>query len=378
MSNESQVEFSNFDRDCMVQAIRAAVRGVTTTHPNPRVGCVIARDGQVVSEGFHEFAGGPHAEVNALNEARDAAQEATVYVTLEPCSHEGRTPPCADALIDAGVRRVVVAMVDPNPQVAGSGIARLREAGIQVDVGLLETESRRLNPGFIKRMETGRPFVRVKIAASMDGRTATVSGESQWITGKVARADVQHWRSTSSGILTGIGTVLADDPSLNVRLENTARQPERLIVDTKLRTPANAKTLGLEGNVRIFHADDNADNAALLEAAGATLSRLPKNSQGRVDLALMLDQLGELEHNEIWVEAGPGLTGALLAEDLVDEILLYQAPVFLGHEAKPLAEIPGLDKLDDRLRFAVNDVSQVGNDLRMTLVPASRVRKEER
>ncbi|MDX1443447.1 MAG: bifunctional diaminohydroxyphosphoribosylaminopyrimidine deaminase/5-amino-6-(5-phosphoribosylamino)uracil reductase RibD [Gammaproteobacteria bacterium] len=377
MSNESQVEFSNFDRDCMVQAIRAAVRGVTTTHPNPRVGCVIARDGQVVSEGFHERAGEAHAEINALNEARDAAQEATVYVTLEPCSHHGRTGPCADALIDAGVRRVVVAMVDPNPQVAGEGIRKLREAGIQVDVGLLETESRRLNPGFIKRMATGRPFVRVKIAASLDGRTAMASGESQWITGKVARADVQHWRSTASGVLTGVGTVLADDPSLNVRLDNVQRQPERIIVDSSLRTPANAKTLGLDGDVRIFHAEENANAAPLLEAAGATLSRLPKNAAGKVDLGLMLDQLGDLEHNEIWVEAGAALTGALLADDLVDEILLYQAPVFLGHEAKPLAELHGLEKLEDRLRFAVSDVSQVGNDLRMTLVPASRVKQKE-
>lgn len=376
MSGESQVEFSNFDRDCMVQAIRAAVRGVTTTHPNPRVGCVIARDNNIISEGWHEFAGGPHAEVNALDEARDAAQEATAYVTLEPCSHQGRTGPCVDALINAGVARVVVAMVDPNPEVQGSGIRKLRDAGIEVDTGLLETEARRLNPGFIKRMQTGRPFVRLKIAASMDGRVAMASGESQWITGKVARADVHYWRSAASAVLTGVGTLLADDPSLNVRVEGSMRQPERIIVDSSLRTPANAKTLGLEGNVRIFTCADNTDAEKMLAAAGATISKLPANDAGKVDLELMLDQLGELEHNEIWVEAGPALSGALLALDLVDEIMLYQAPVFLGHEAKPLAEIPGLEKLDDRLRFAVSDVSQVGNDLRMTLVPASRVQKD--
>jgi diaminohydroxyphosphoribosylaminopyrimidine deaminase/5-amino-6-(5-phosphoribosylamino)uracil reductase len=372
MPGDNEFEFSNFDRDCMVQAIRAAVRGVTTTHPNPRVGCIIAKDGNVVSEGWHERAGEAHAEVIALNEARDAARDATAYVTLEPCSHHGRTPPCADALIDAGIRRVVVAMQDPNPQVAGGGIRRLREAGVQVDTGLLEAEARKLNPGFIKRMTTGRPLVRLKIAASLDGRTAMASGESQWITGNVARADVQHWRAAASGVLTGVETVLADDPALNVRLDNVTRQPERIILDSALRAPANAKTFGLDGDVLIIACEDRPDARALLEAAGATVSILPKDASGRVDLAALLDYLGEREHNEILVEAGATLSGALLAADLVDEIMLYQAPCFLGDAARPLAVLPGLEKLSDRLRFAVDDVSQVGTDLRMTLIPASR------
>ena len=364
--------FDSFDRECMVQAIRLAVRGVTTTHPNPRVGCVIAKDNMQVSEGWHERAGEAHAEVNALNEARDAAQGATAYVTLEPCNHHGRTGPCTEALIEAGISRVVVAMEDPNPEVSGKGIEKLRNAGITVDVGLLETEARKLNPGFIKRMTNGLPIVRLKLAASLDGRTAMASGESQWITGDVARADVQHWRSAASGILTGVGTVLADDPQLNVRLEGTTRQPERLILDSELRTPTNAKVLSLDAPARIFTVSNDSGKKSALEAAGASVEVLEKNAAGRIDLKDLLHRLAALEHNEIWVEAGATLAGALLSEDLVDEVLLYQAPVFLGHEARPLAELPGLEKLSDRLRFAVTDVSQVGSDLRLTLLPASR------
>lgn len=369
--------FDSFDRECMVQAIRLAVRGVTTTHPNPRVGCVIAKDNMQVSSGWHERAGEAHAEVNALNEARDAAQGATAYVTLEPCDHHGRTPPCTNALIEAGISRVVVAMEDPNPEVSGKGIEKLRNAGITVDVGLLEAEARKLNPGFLKRMTEGVPVVRLKLAASLDGRTAMASGESQWITDKVARADVQHWRSAASGILTGVGTVLADDPQLDVRLEGATRQPERIVVDSELRTPTNARLLSLDAPARIFTTSEDAGRKSALEAAGAIVENITADASGRVDLKALLKRLAELEHNEIWVEAGATLAGALLSADLVDEVMLYQAPVFLGHAARPLAELPGLDKLSDRLKFAVEDVSQVGGDLRMMLIPASRVTAKE-
>ncbi|MDX1454484.1 MAG: bifunctional diaminohydroxyphosphoribosylaminopyrimidine deaminase/5-amino-6-(5-phosphoribosylamino)uracil reductase RibD [Gammaproteobacteria bacterium] len=369
--------FDTFDNECMVQAIRLAVRGVMSTHPNPRVGCVLAKDGAQVAEGWHEKAGGPHAEIVALEEARDAARGATAYVTLEPCAHQGRTGPCTKALLDAGVARVVIAMQDPNPKVAGKGIDALRGAGVEVEVGLMEAEARKLNPGFIKRMTEGRPLTRLKIAASLDGRTAMASGESKWITGEVARADVQHWRSAASGILTGVETVLADNPRLNVRLDDVPRQPERLILDSTLRTPVDAEVLALDTKVRIFAVEDDAQKRSALEAAGAEVEILKADANGRVDLPTLMSRLAELEHNELWVEAGATLGGALLTADLVDEVVLYQAPVFLGDAAKPLAVLPGLDALADRLRFAVDDVSQVGGDLRMMMRPASRVMQEK-
>ncbi|HZW25278.1 MAG TPA: bifunctional diaminohydroxyphosphoribosylaminopyrimidine deaminase/5-amino-6-(5-phosphoribosylamino)uracil reductase RibD [Gallionella sp.] len=351
------------DSRWMAQALRLAERGLYTTSPNPRVGCVLVKNSAVVGEGWHERAGGPHAEVHALREANDAARGAVAYVTLEPCSHHGRTPPCADALIDAGVARVVVAMQDPNPLVAGSGIARLRAAGIEVECGLMEATARELNIGFCSRMTRGRPWVRSKIGMSLDGRTALANGVSQWITGATARQDVQHWRARSCAVLTGIGTVLADDAQLNVRDISVERQPLRVVLDSELQTPLSARILQGAG-VLIYTATQDAQKIAALEQRGATVCVSPDAAE-QVDLEAVLRDLARRGINEVLVEAGSTLNGALLKAGLVDELLLYVAPQLLGDMARGIAALGELTALDQRVDLEWQDVRQVGNDLRI-------------
>jgi len=367
--------FSDFDRSAMQRALELAARALNSTDPNPRVGCVIAREGRIVGEGWHERAGEPHAEVAALRAAGPRAEGASVYVTLEPCSHYGRTPPCVEALRAAGVARVVYATADPNPQINGQGAAALRAAGLAVEGGLLEDAARELNAGFIKRMRRGQPFVRVKLAMSLDGRTALANGASRWISGEAARADVQHWRARSSAVVTGIGTVLADDPRLDVRLPQgelggSSRQPLRVVLDAALRTPPAARLLSTGGEVLILTAAEAlaGPRAAALTARGARIESLPA-SAGRLLLSAVLQRLGALEINEALVEAGPTLAGELLAQALADELLLYVAPKLLGPAARPLVALPELKDLGDAPAFTLIESVQVGEDLRLRLRP---------
>lgn len=350
----------------MQQALALAARGRYTTWPNPRVGCLLVRGGQIVGQGYHQSAGEPHAEVFALREAGANARGATVYVTLEPCSHHGRTPPCADALIEAGVAKVVVAMQDPDPRVSGRGMERLRQAGIEVITGVAEQDALDLNRGFVSRINRARPWVRLKLACSLDGRTAMASGESQWITGPEARADVHHWRAASDAVITGSGTVLADDPQLLARnIDAECRQPLRLVADSRWRTPANAQVLQAEPAWLVGCGEpppELAERTRCLSLPGVA---------GRVDLAALLAALNEAEIGELLVEAGAGLAGGFLQAGLVDELLLYQAPMLLGHEAKPLVNLPGLETLAQAPRFQVVDTLRLGNDLRWRLLMES-------
>jgi diaminohydroxyphosphoribosylaminopyrimidine deaminase/5-amino-6-(5-phosphoribosylamino)uracil reductase len=356
------------DHQYMARALRLAARGLYTTDPNPRVGCVLVKDGRVVGEGWHKFAGGPHAEINALAQAGSEAADSTAYVTLEPCCHQGRTPPCTDALIKAGVRRVVFARQDPNPRVAGEGAGLLQAAGITVESGMLADEAVRLNPGFARRMHSGRPWVRCKLAMSLDGRTAMASGESQWITGSAARADVHRLRARSSAILTGIGTVLADDPSLTARLEgvDTAeiKQPLRVVLDSRLRLPATARLLGLPGETLIFTGEDTAVQPGI-ENNAVSVVKVPLTS-GQLDLDAVLRHLGSLEINDVHVEAGATLSGALLQAGLVDELVIYMAPHLMGDAARGLFALPGLEHMTDRIQLVISDVRAVGQDWRIT------------
>ncbi|HEX5363862.1 MAG TPA: bifunctional diaminohydroxyphosphoribosylaminopyrimidine deaminase/5-amino-6-(5-phosphoribosylamino)uracil reductase RibD [Gallionella sp.] len=357
--------FDAADSRWMAQALRLAERGLCTASPNPRVGCVLVKHAALVGEGWHVRAGEPHAEVHALRAAQEAARGATAYVTLEPCSHHGRTPPCADALIAAGVTRVVIAMQDPNPQVAGQGIAKLRAAGIPVECGLMEAAARELNIGFCARMTRGMPWVRSKIGMSLDGRTALANGVSQWITGAAARQDVQHWRARSCAVLTGIGTVLADDPQLNVRDRVVERQPMRVVLDSELQMPPSACILQ-GGGVVIYTAVQDAQKSAMLEKAGATVCMLP-GAEGRVDMDAALRDLAQRGVNEVLVEAGSTLNGALLKAGLVDELLLYVAPQLLGDAARGMAALGELTRLDQRVDLKWQDVRQIGDDLRITV-----------
>jgi diaminohydroxyphosphoribosylaminopyrimidine deaminase/5-amino-6-(5-phosphoribosylamino)uracil reductase len=364
--------FTADDHRYMSRALVLARRGMYTTHPNPRVGCVVVAGGEVVGEGWHHVAGGPHAEIVALEAAGERARGATVYVTLEPCSHCGRTPPCAPVLVQAGVHRVIAAMRDPNPSVAGSGLKYLEDAGIAVAEGLLEKDATELNAGFLRRMTAGRPRVTVKIAASLDGRTAMASGESRWITGPPAREEVQRMRAASSAILTGIGTVLADDPSLTVRSEHcdtAGRSPLRVVVDSTLRMPVAAGMLHLPGDTLVV-CGRGADGSAL-ESAGATILHCP-GTDGRVDLESLLDALGERECNDLLVEAGPTLCGALVAGNLVDEMVVFLAAHLMGDQGKGMFCLPGLERMADRVQLQVLDTRQVGEDLRIR----ARVHKE--
>ena len=356
-------DFNAIDHAHMTRALRLAERGLYTTQPNPRVGCVITHGAGVVGEGWHERAGEPHAEVFALRAAGQRARGATAYVTLEPCAHFGKTPPCADALIEAGVAHVFAACEDPNPRVAGGGFARLRAAGIEVVTGLMREPARELNRGFFSRIERGRPWVRVKLGMSLDGRTALANGASKWITGEAARADVQHWRARSSAILTGSGTVLADGPRLTVRLnEDVAfKPPLRVVLDSRLRTPSTAHVLDDGAPTLLFHAA-----GAALPAVHAESIAVPEVGTG-LDLDFILKTLAGRGINELQVEAGPTLCGALLAAGLVDELLLYVAPVLLGDRARPLLTMPGLENLASARRLRVVDQRRVGDDLRLLL-----------
>ena len=361
----------------MAQALRLAERGLYTTSPNPRVGCILVRDGSLIGEGWHERAGESHAEAVALRIAGGAARGATAYVTLEPCSHYGRTPPCTDALIAAGVTRVVAAVQDPNPQVAGQGLAKLRAAGIEIECGLMEATARELNVGFFARMTRGTPWLRGKIAMSVDGRTALASGASQWITGEPARLDVQHWRARSCAILTGIGSVLADNPQLNVRDIITTRQPLRVVLDSSLRIPLTARILNNsmlpsaaargvedEGKLLIYTAVSAAEKIEALEKVGASVCVLP-DGNGKVNLAGMLADLAKRGCNEILLEAGSTLNGAMLRAGLVDELILYLAPQLLGDAARGMAQLGELTALDQRINLKWQDMRQIGDDLRL-------------
>ncbi len=363
-TRHAKVKINN-DTDGMRAALAQARKSLFITTPNPRVGCVIVRDGDVIAEGHTQPAGFAHAEAHALHHAAENGIDvrgATVYVTLEPCSHHGRTPPCADALIAAGVARVVVAMEDPNPLVGGQGIARLRAAGMDVDVGVLADEAREMNIGFLYRMQHGRPWVRMKIAASLDGGTALQNGQSQWITSSQARDDGHAWRAQACAILTGIGTVQQDDPQLNVRALDTPRQPRRIVIDSRLEISPQAKVL--QGGVSwIFAAVDDAGRAARLRADGHDVIVLPDDS-GKVDLAELLRELGRRQINELHVEAGFKLNGSLLKAGVVDELLMYVAPCLLG-PAQGIARLPVLDQLADRLPLSFHEVRQVGPDLRI-------------
>ncbi len=388
----------------MARALRLAERALGTTAPNPAVGCVLVRDGRIVGEGFTRPPGGPHAEIVALEAAGAAARGATAYVSLEPCDHTGRTGPCTRALIDAGVARVVCAALDPNP-VAGSGLERLRAAGIDVEVGVLEREARALNRGFFARMTRGRPWVRSKLAASLDGRTALANGASRWITGPAARSDVHRFRARAGAILTGIGTVLADDPRLTARLaeapgpaaapgaaapepatappgtptaapmtETGARGPLRAIVDAKLATPRSARTLKEPGDVVIFTTAGDDAIAAWLDGlnAAARVRVVRVAGRERCDLVDVVERLAALDVNDVWVEAGPTLNGALLDRGLIDELVLYFAPHLLGDTARGLFSLPALESLEDRVRLAIDDVRRVGDDLRIIARPVAR------
>lgn len=359
--------FNPVDHAHMQRALQLAEQGLFTSQPNPRVGCVIARGGDVLGEGFHARAGEPHAEVFALRAAGEAARGATAYVTLEPCSHHGRTPPCADALTSAGVARVVVACEDPNPQIDGRGLARLRGAGIRVDSGLLHDQARELNVGFFSRIERGRPFVRVKLAMSLDGRTALADGTSKWITGEAARSDVQHWRARSSAIVTGRGTALADDPRLTVRIDAPFQPPLRVLLDSRLAIPAGSHLLDGTAPTLVLH--DGSTDAADPRLAQVECQRLAVRD-GHLNLELALQELARRACNEVQVEAGPVLGGALLQAGLVDELLLYVAPVLLGNDARPLMQLPPLTDMQQRWQLQLLEHTRLGDDIRLRLRPS--------
>ena len=350
----------------MARALQLAARGLYTAHPNPRVGCLIVANGDVVGEGWHARTGGPHAEIAALEQSGARARGATAYVTLEPCCHQGRTPPCTEALIRAGIVRVVFAAHDPNPRVAGGGERQLRAAGIAVEGGVLETESRTLNVGFVSRMERQRPWVRTKLAVSLDGRMALASGASRWISSEPSRHDAHAWRARSSAILTGVGTVMADDPLLTVRRADLGEviQPALVVLDSQLRTPPGARLLAQAGRTRVFCAVDHADRRRALEAAGAAVQVVPPDD-GRPDIVAVLGRLAELEMNEVLVEAGPKLNGALLAAGLLDELVVYLAPHVLGASARGMFDVPPLTNMGARADLTLLETRRIGPDLRL-------------
>ncbi len=356
-------DFSAVDHAHMARALRLAERGLYTTQPNPRVGCVIAHGADIVGEGWHQRAGEPHAEVFALRDAGERARDATAYVTLEPCAHFGKTPPCADALIAAKIGRVVAACEDPNPRVAGGGFTKLREAGIAVETGLMREQARDMNRGFFSRLERQRPWVRVKLASSLDGRTALSNGESKWITSEASRADVQRWRARSSAILTAIGTLIADNPQLTVRLDTPFAAPLRIVLDRTLRTARGSNVLDRSAPTLIVHGagakrDDRFNHVELAD--------VPLRD-GQIDLDALMNRLAERGVNELQVEAGPKLCGSLLSADLVDELLLYTAPALLGDSARPLLALPKFASMTDVPRWNIVDRRQIGEDTRLLL-----------
>ena len=364
--------FTAADHLYMTRALQLAEQGLFSTTPNPRVGCVIVKNSKIVGEGAHLKAGAPHAEVFALKQAGAAAIGATLYVTLEPCNHIGRTPPCSQAIIDAGITEVICSMQDPNPLVAGQGLAHLQANHIKVASGLMQAQAEALNPGFISRMIKNKPFIRSKIASSLDGKTALANGESKWITSDEARADVQHWRARSCAILTGIGTVLSDNPRMNVRLqsgdfESAMRQPLKIIVDSDLNTPIDAKILQ-GGNVLIAFANDVQLKSAQLLSAGAELVCIP-NEQGSVCLKTLLNHLASQQINEVLVEGGEGLNGALLQAGLIDELIIYYAPKLMGSAAKGLFALPEITQMKQAIALQIIDLRQIGPDIRLRAKP---------
>lgn len=343
------------DSQFMAKAIALAKKPVFSPHPNPRVGCIIVKDDKIIGEGYHDFAGGPHAEINALKQAGQASKQSTVYITLEPCSHFGKTPPCANALIEADVARVVIAMKDPNPLVAGKGINKLLEAGIAVESEILESQAKLLNKGFIKRMTSGMPWITSKIAMSLDGRTAMASGESQWITSAAARKDVHLLRARCHAILTGSGTVMKDNPSLTVRdiesNKDNTRQPIRVLIDSSDVVSKDAKIFSSAG--KTIHVD----------------AAYEKDKNGKINLNAMLSELGKQEINEILIEAGPSLNGALLSKNLIDEFIVYMAPDVMGDNARAMFSLPHLKSMNDKISFECTDIRKVGRDIRLNLIP---------
>ena len=378
-----------FERQAMARALELAALGRRSTQPNPRVGCVIAQSDRIIGEGWHQRAGEPHAEVFALRQAGAAARGATAFVTLEPCNHHGRTPPCSEALIAAGVARVVYACGDPNPRVDGTGAARLRAAGIEVSSGLMAAEGEELNLGFFSRMRRGRPWLRLKMAASLDGRTELAHGESRWITSPEARADVHAWRAESAAVLSSSATVLADDPELTARPTPTAdgdvagaadplRQPLRVVLDTHARVPTTARLFGASGEVvRLIAPASQIPPAAPStpvgdgRASAHRIERIATDPAGRLSLPAVLAWLGGEGINEVWTEAGPTLAGALLAAGLVDELVVYMAPRLLGPDARPLAHLPPLARLADAAPWRVQDMRPIGPDIRIMLRPGA-------
>ncbi len=366
----------------MSEAIQLAWRGLYTTEPNPRVGCVLVKDGQIVGRGWHQKAGEGHAEVNAIRDAGSLAEGSTAYVSLEPCSHFGKTPPCANALIQAGVVRVFAAMKDPNPEVSGSGFDLLQNAGVQVESGLLEAQARELNLGFIKRMSKKRPFIRIKMAVSVDGRTAMESGESQWITGSAARADVQRLRARSSAIISGIGTILHDDAALTVRAselglddadEIAKRQPLRVILDSDARIKADAKLFAQAGPILLIVSPESDVSDELTSYSNVSVFRLVDESKGSFSgnsLDQILIELSRLGCNEVLVEAGAVLAGSFIQEDCWDELVIYMAPKLMGSNARPMANLP-LDFMSEAKSLQLKDMRVIGEDIRLTYHPAS-------
>ncbi len=365
----AQNQYAN-DREFMARAILLAERGAYTTHPNPKVGCVIVKENEIIGEGWHIEAGKEHAEINAMNDvlnknAAASLKDATVYVSLEPCSHQGRTGACSTALVKAGVAKVVIAMLDPNPLVSGQGVQELKDNNIDVEVGVLEAQAVKLNSGFIKRMTTGRPFVRNKLAMSLDGRTALASGESKWITSENARDDVQKLRARSSCIVTGVGTVLADDPAMTVRLDGIIKQPLRIIVDTHLSTPLDAKILTQEGKTIILTCRNDEGDVKRFAKHGIEVINIPRKGS-YLDLEAVLDYLGSLEINDVLLEAGATLSGAMLTAGLIDELIIYMAPVLLGNNAKGLFGLPDLDTMDKKITLNIIEQRAIGVDFRIT------------
>jgi diaminohydroxyphosphoribosylaminopyrimidine deaminase/5-amino-6-(5-phosphoribosylamino)uracil reductase len=368
--------WSASDFQHMSRAIHLARRGLYSTDPNPRVGCVIVKDDVVLSEGWHQKAGQGHAEIEALNNAKqnnttDNVSGATCYITLEPCAHQGRTPPCTESLIEAGIKKVIAASIDPNPRVAGKGLQQLKEAGIESVSGLMEAQAVELNPGFEMRMKQGRPFVRCKLAMSLDGKTALHNGESKWISSPESRMDVQKLRARSSAIMTGIGTVIADDPSMNVRLSESSewarhgRQPLRVILDSDLEISSEAKILNISGDVIIFHQSDNKDRVEKLENKGAELVTV-EEARGSAFLKQVLNYLAtEKEINEILLETGSTLAGEMLQAGFIDELIIYIAPALLGQDAKSLFQLPMIEDMTDRISLDISDVRSIGKDIRI-------------
>ena len=354
------------DLEFMARALQLAERGRFTTDPNPRVGCVLVKNGRIIGEGFHERAGQAHAEINALKNSTEDASGATAYVTLEPCSHHGKTPPCCDALISAGIKRLVVAMRDPNPLVSGRGLERCKAAGIEIVCDVLRADAEKLNRGFISRMMRNRPFIRSKIAMSLDGKTALANGESQWITSPEARADVHCFRAESSAILTGIGTILADNPSLNARVNFPVMQPIRVVLDSNLQMPLDSQMAKFDGRILVLTCSTNEQKSTVLKQAGFEVHVLPE-SNGRLDLLAVMNFLATQEINNVFVEAGATLNGALLEAGLVDEWLIYMAPCVLGNKGRGAFALPELQSMTDKKMLQWRDVRHVGADLRLTL-----------